>query len=90
VTILKSHVVAWSRTIAVHSAFCGWRAELISHNVRRKEKGLLRKRARHSSPVNHYTTQKDEAERIAGRIAQMFLVAGGASRFRHFLIASTP
>ena len=60
-------------------------AELIAHNVRRKEKGLFTENGA-GVPVRlaTYATQKDEAEGIAARIAAE--IHGGRRRPRDFAI----
>jgi DNA helicase II / ATP-dependent DNA helicase PcrA len=60
-------------------------AELISHNQRRKEKGLFTDNAE-GQPVRYvpYPTQTDEAEHIAAQIAEA--VAAGRRRPRDFAI----
>ena len=60
-------------------------AELIAHNIRRKEKGLFTENGQ-GSPVRlvTYSTHKDEAEGIAARIAAD--IHGGGRRPRDFAI----
>ena len=60
-------------------------AELIAHNVRRKEKGLFTENGP-GAPVRlvTYATQKDEAEGIAARIAEA--IHSGRRRPRDFAI----
>ena len=79
------HVVRLERNYRSTQRILRVAAELIAHNVRRKEKGLFTENGP-GVPVRlvTYATQKDEAEGIAARIAAE--IHGGRRRPRDFAI----